>query len=216
MMTLYGYWRSSASYRVRIALGLKGIEVEHKAVNLKLSRQHMSEHVARNPQALVPVLELEDGQSLTQSLSIIEYLDDVYPAPPLMPSDPLLKAKVKSASQIIAADIAPIQNLRVLRYVRAEHGQSDEGVKNWAAHWIYKGFEALQWMGEDRETKFFMTDTPSQFECCLIPQIYNARRWGVNMNDFPVLLNVEEECMKLDAFLDAAPEAQHDAYPVES
>lgn len=215
-MTLYGYWRSSASYRVRIALGLKGIEVEHKAVNLKLSQQQMSEHVSRNPQALVPVLELEDSQTLTQSLSIIEYLEDVYPEPALLPSDPVLKAQVKAASQIIAADIAPIQNLRVLKYIRSEHEQEDEGVKLWAAHWIRKGFEALQWIGEDQDTKFFMTDEPSLFECCLIPQIYNARRWGVEMNDFPVLMRVEDECMKLGAFTDAAPEVQHDAQPVEA
>lgn len=211
MMTLYGYWRSSASYRVRIALGLKGVEVTHKFVNLKLLRQHTSEHIARNPQALVPVLELENGESLTQSLAIMEYLEDIHPKPALVPKNPILKAKVKAASQIIAADIAPIQNLRVLKYVRAEHGQGEPEVKKWAAHWIYKGFEALHWMGEVRDTKFFLTDEPGLFECCLIPQIYNARRWGVDMNDFPVLLAVEQECMKLAAFTNAAPENQADA-----
>lgn len=211
MMTLYGYWRSSASYRVRIALALKNISIQYEPVNLRLAKQHASEYRERNPQALVPVLELSDGQHLTQSLSIIEFLDDLYPNPALLPSDPVLKAQVKAASQIIAADIAPIQNLRVLKYIRAEHGQDDEGVKSWAAHWIRTGFEALEDMGKDNTTLFYLTDTPGLFECCLIPQIYNARRWGVDMEAFPKLLSVEETCMKLDAFQVAIPEKQADA-----
>ena len=140
MMKLYGYWRSSASYRVRIALALKGVEVEHIAVNLRTGEQGQGEHVARNPQGYLPVLELEDGTQLTQSLAIMDYIDATFREPALMPSDAVKRSKLLAASLIIATDIHPIQNLSVLKYIRAEHGQGDAGVKDWAAHWDYQRF----------------------------------------------------------------------------
>jgi len=202
MMTLYGYWRSSASYRVRIALGLKGVEVNHIAVNLRDGDQGEEAHKSRSPQGFVPVLELEDGTKLTQSLAILDYLDATYPEPKLRPSDVVLL--------VIASDISPIQNLSVLKYIRTKHGQDDAGVKRWAAHWIAKGFESLEIMG-DPKTTFFYTDNPTFFECCLIPQIYNARRFGVDMTRFPKLGAVEATCRPLPAFQNAQPENQQDA-----
>jgi maleylacetoacetate isomerase/maleylpyruvate isomerase len=210
MMTLYGYWRSSASYRVRIALGLKGIEVRHVPVNLREGEQLLSEHSERNPQGYLPVLELEDGTRLTQSLAILDYLDAAHSNPPLMPKDAILRSRILAASLVIASDISPIQNLSVLKYIRAEHGQEDAGVKKWSAHWIAKGFESLEKMANPN-TKFFYTDTPMFFECCLVPQIYNARRFGVDMDRFPSLLRVEKACQALEAFQAALPEAQSDA-----
>lgn len=210
MMTLYGYWRSSASYRVRIALELKGVEVNHVPVNLREGEQLLSEHSQRNPQGYLPVLELEDGTRLTQSLAILDYLDAAYPDPALMPKDAILRSRILAASLVIASDISPIQNLSVLKYIRAEHGQDDEGVKKWSAHWIAKGFESLEKMANP-ETEFFYTNSPMFFECCLVPQIYNARRFGVDMDRFPNLQRVEATCQSLDAFKAALPEAQLDA-----
>jgi maleylacetoacetate isomerase len=211
MMTLHGYWRSSASYRVRIALALKGIDVHHKAVNLKAGEQLGEAHAALNPQRLVPVLELEDGSRLTQSLAIIDYLEDAYPNPPLLPEDKMLRAKIRAAALVIASDVAPIQNLRVLKYIRAEHGQGDAGVKAWAQHWIGKGFESLEVLAGESENPFLFTNTPGYFECCLVPQIYNARRFGLDMSAYPKLSAIEESCSELLAFQLAAPENQPDA-----
>jgi maleylacetoacetate isomerase len=211
MMKLHGYWRSSASYRVRIALALKDVEVAHVAVNLREGAQGEAAHRARNPQGFVPVLELEDGTELTQSLAIMDYLDATFRDPNLMPSDAVLRSRILSASLIIASDIAPIQNLSVLKYIRAEHGQDDDGVKAWAAHWIGTGFEALETLAQTSDTPFLYTDRPMFFECCLVPQAYNARRFGVDMDRFPKLKEIDARCRDLHAFQKAAPENQHDA-----
>ena len=211
MMKLHGYWRSSASYRVRIALAMKGVEVEHVAVNLRAGEQGQAAHKGRNPQGFVPVLELEDGTELTQSLAIMDYIDATYREPNLMPGDAVLRSKILSASLIIASDIAPIQNLSVLKYIRAEHRQDDDGVKTWAAHWIARGFEALEVIAQKSDTPFLFTDRPMFFECCLIPQAYNARRFGVDMDRFPKLSDIDARCRELPAFQKAAPENQPDA-----
>jgi len=211
MDKLYGYWRSSASYRVRLALGLKNISVEHIPVNLKAGEQQSDTHQARNPQKLVPVMELEDGTRLTQSLAIIDYLEETVPTPALLPSNPALKAKVRAASHAIAADIAPIQNLRVLKYIRAEFGQDDGGVKKWAAHWISEGFEAVERLVRESDKPFLHRSEPGYFECCLIPQIYNARRFGVDMGRFPALATIDELLRTHPAFISALPENQKDA-----
>lgn len=211
MMTLHGYWRSSASYRVRIALALKGVEVKHVAVNLRDGEQGEREHIARNPQGFVPVLELEDGIRLTQSLAIMDYLDAKFRKPNLMPSDAVLRSKILSATLIIASDIAPIQNLSVLKYLRAEYEQGDDEVRDWAQHWISRGFKALEQQASASDTRFLFTDRPMFFECCLIPQIYNARRHGVDMDRFPKLKEIDARCRDLPAFQKAAPENQHDA-----
>ena len=211
MMTLYGYWRSSASYRVRIALNLKGVSVEHRPINLKSGEQHLESHKRLNTQPLVPILELEDGTRLTQSLAILDYLEETFPKPSLLPNDSVLKSQVKSAAQIIGTDIAPIQNLRVLKYIRAEHGQDDVGVKAWAAHWIEEGLRPLEMLAQKNEQVFFMMEKPGYFECCLIPQIYNAKRFGVDMSQFPKLSNINDICLKLPAFVQSLPENQQDA-----
>ena len=211
MMKLHGYWRSSASSRVRIALALKGIEVQHIAVNLRTGVQGEAAHRARNPQGFIPVLELADGTMLTQSLAIIDYLDRVHPEPSLMPADAVMRAKMLSAALVIAADIAPIQNLSVLKYIRADHGQDDEGVTSWAAHWIATGFAALEKIAATSDTPYLFTDKPMFFECCLIPQAYNARRFGVDMSAFPKLSEIDARCRALPAFIKAAAENQHDA-----
>ena len=211
MMKLYGYWRSSASYRVRIALALKGIEVKHIAVNLRDGAQLDAPHIARNPQGLVPVLELGDGTQLTQSLAIIDYLDAVYPEPILLPDDPVIRAKIRAAALAIAADIAPIQNLRVLKFIRAEHGQDDEGVKAWAAHWIKTGFKAVEKLAAQSDQPFLFSHAPGYFECCLMPQIYNAKRFGVDMSTFPNLVEIEQFASAHPAFIAAHPSAQSDA-----
>jgi len=210
-MILYGYWRSSASYRVRIALGLKGIEVHHKTVNLKTGAHLLGDHKRLNAQPFVPILELEDGTKLTQSLAILDYLEETYPTPALLPADPALKAQIKAGAQIIAGDIAPIQNLRVLKFIRAEHGQDDAGVKAWAAHWIAEGFRSLEAIAQQDSGALSRRDGPGYFECCLIPQIYNALRFGVNMVEFPVLLAIYEAVSEHPAFVNAAPENQADA-----
>ncbi len=211
MMKLYGYWRSSASYRVRIALALKGVEVEHIPVNLREGEQGQSEHISRNPQGYLPVLVLEDGTQLTQSLAIMDYIDATFRDPDLMPRDAVKRSKMLAASLIVATDIHPIQNLSVLKYIRAEHGQDDAGVTQWAAHWITKGFKALEEIAQGYETTYLMTDVPSFFECCLIPQVYNARRFGVDMDQFPRLKAIDAACRDLPAFIKAAPETQPDA-----
>lgn len=212
-MKLYGYWRSSASYRVRIALGLKGIMVEHHAVNLKAAEQLASGYTDVNFQPFVPVLELEDGTKLTQSLAILDYLEAVHPQPALLPEDPIVKAQIKAAAQIIAADIAPIQNLRILKFIRAEHGQDDEGVKSWAAHWITEGFRPLELMVQKYCHGLSKREGPGYFECCLIPQIYNALRFGVDMSKFPKLMAIYDVVLDHPAFINAVPENQHDAMP---
>ena len=196
---------------MRIALALKGVEVEHIAVNLRTGEQGQGVHLSRNPQGYLPVLELEDGTELTQSLAIMDYLDNAFLEPMLMPRDAVMRSKMLGSSLIIATDIHPIQNLSVLKYIRAEHGQDDAGVKQWAAHWISKGFAALETISQDYDTPFLMTQVPSFFECCLIPQVYNARRFGVDMDSFPKLKAIDAACNALPAFIKAAPENQADA-----
>lgn len=212
MMKLHGYWRSSASYRVRIALALKGVEVEHIAVNLREGEQGEQEHLSRNPQGFVPVLELEDGTELTQSLAIIDYIDATFREPDLMSRDAVLRSKILSASLIIASDISPIQNLSVLKYLRAEYEQGDDEVREWVRHWISRGFKALEKVASASDTPFLLTARPMLFECCLVPQVYNARRFGVDMDRFPKLKAIDARCRDLDAFKQAAPENQHDAF----
>ena len=211
MMILHGYWRSSASYRVRIALALKGVEVKHRSVNLKAGEQLDKAHADLNAQPFVPVLELEDGTKLTQSLAIMDFLDATYRDPQLMPPDAILRSKILSASLLIASDVAPIANLSVLKYLRAEYGQDDAGVKDWITYWIERGFTALETIAQTYDASFFMTEAPSFFECCLIPQVYNANRFGVDMTQFPKLSAINEACLALPAFDAVRPEKQIDA-----
>ncbi|MGH1539106.1 MAG: maleylacetoacetate isomerase [Arenicella sp.] len=211
MMVLHGYWRSSASYRVRIALALKKLEVRHKAVNLKVGEQLSGAHRLLNPQPLVPVLELKDGTMLTQSLVILDYLEQTFPDPALLPEEGIAQAKVKAAAHIIASDISPIQNLRVLQFIREHYGCESDDIKLWAKHWIHNGLKSIEYICQTNKNDFFLSDTPGYFECCLVPQLYNARRFGVDLSTFPLLTKLNEKCCGLTEFIQAAPENQADS-----
>lgn len=210
-MTLYGYWRSSASYRLRIALNMKGVEYTYRPINLVKGEQRSEAHLKRNAQGFVPVLELEDGTYLTQSLAIMDYLDATYDAPAFMPRDAILRSKVLSAALVIAADTAPIQNSSVLNHIKSEYAQDQNAAKAWAQKWIENGFSALEPIAAQRETPFLYTNDPAFFEICLIPQIYNAKRFGVDMTQFPALSEIDKACLDRPEFSKAAPENQIDA-----
>ena len=213
-MKLYTFFRSSASYRVRIALNLKGIDYEQAPIHLRRGggEQLMPAYTAINPQALVPALE-DGGKVLTQSLAIIEYLEEKHPKPALLPSDPADRARVRSMALVIACEVHPIQNLRVLTHVKKEFNQSDEQVNRWAQHWIDLGLSALVQMiaGQGRHGKFCFGDTPTLADICLIPQLGNGRRYGCDLGKYPAILDIEKNCMALAAFADSAPVKQPDA-----
>jgi maleylacetoacetate isomerase len=213
-MKLYTFFRSSASFRVRIALNLKGLKYEQAPIHLRRGggEQLSAAYKAINPQALVPALE-DGGKILTQSLAIIEYLEERYPQPPLLPRDPADKAVVRSMALIIACEVHPIQNLRVLQYVKREYNQSDEQVNRWAQHWIDLGLAALEQtiVAQARRGRFCFGDTPTLADICLVPQLGNARRYGCDLSPYPAIMEIEKNCMALPAFADAVPEKQPDA-----
>jgi len=213
-MKLYTFFRSSASYRVRIALNWKGIGYEQAAIHLRRGggEQLMPAYQALNPQGLVPALE-DNGRILTQSLAIIEYLEETHPNPPLLPQNAADKALVRSMALVIACEVHPIQNLRVLNYVKATYNQTDEQVNQWAQHWIDLGLSALQELivGQSKGGKFCFGDSPSLADICLIPQLGNARRYGCDLSKYPTILAIEKNCNAIPAFTDAAPEKQPDA-----
>lgn len=213
-MKLYTFFRSSASYRVRIALNLKGLSYEQAAIHLRRGggEQLSAAYKAINPQALVPALE-DNGKMLTQSLAIIEYLEETHPNPPLLPKNPADKALVRSMALVIACEVHPIQNLRVLNYVKANYNQTDEQVNKWAQHWIDLGLSALQEMiaAQPKRGKFCFGDAPTIADICLIPQLGNARRYGCDLSKYPAILAIEKNCNALSAFANAAPEKQPDA-----
>ncbi len=215
MPQLYTYFRSSAAYRVRIALALKG--VAHEAVPVHLARnggeQHSAAYRAKNPQGLVPALELDDGTALTQSLAIIEYLDETQPGPALLPADAEGRARVRAIAQGIACDIHPINNLRVLQYLGKELGATQDQKDAWYRHWIATGLQGLETMLASHPAKgrFCHGDTPTLADCCLVPQLFNARRFNCPMDDYPTLLRIDAACAELPAFQQAAPAVQPDA-----
>ena len=213
-MKLYTFFRSSASYRVRIALNLKGLSYESVAIHLRRGggEQLMPAYTKLNPQALVPALE-DNGSILTQSLAIIEYLEETHANPPLLPKDPTERALVRSMALVIACEVHPSQNLRVLNYVKATYHQTDEQVNKWAQHWIDLGLSALQTMitAQPKRGKFCFGDTPTLADICLIPQLGNARRYGCDLSKYPTILDIEKNCNAIAAFAGAAPEKQPDA-----
>jgi maleylacetoacetate isomerase/maleylpyruvate isomerase len=210
-MKLFSYWRSSAAYRVRIALNLKGLAYETVAVSLiaEGGQQHAAAYTALNPQKLVPTLVLDDGTALTQSLAIIDYLDALVPAPALLPADPLARAQVLSVAHAIAMDIHPLNNLRVMSWLAETYGADESGKIAWMQHWMQIGFAPLETMV--KPGPFAFGDSPSLADICLVPQIYNARRWGLDMTLYPKLAAIEAACLALPTFAHAAPEAQPDA-----
>jgi len=204
---LYDYWRSSAAYRVRIALNLKGIDYESRPIDLREDVQKSAEYRALNPQGLVPTLEI-DGQRLTQSLAIINYLDLRYPNQPLLPASAANRAHVVAMAMTIACDIHPLNNLRVLKYLKHELGQSQEAVDRWYAHWIKEGLPALEALAAPEAGKFLFGNAPTGADVCLVPQLYNARRYNVPLDNYPTLLRAEENANKMDAFAAAHPDRQ--------
>lgn len=212
-LRLYGYWRSSATYRVRIALNLKGLPYEIVPVNLIDGAQRGAEFRDLNPQAMIPVLR--DGvRVIRQSLAIIEYLEETYEGEAkLLPATARDRARVRALAQMVASDIHPIGNLRVLQYLEREFGAPQIERERWSRHWIEEGFRAIEALLVDNPAMglFCEGDVPSVADVCLVPQIYNARRWGVEMGEFPTIRRVEEACLALPAFERARPENQPDA-----
>jgi maleylacetoacetate isomerase len=208
---LYGYFRSSAAYRVRIALNLKAIEVDHLAVHLLKDggQQRLPEYAKVNPQAIVPTLELDDGRRITQSLAIIEYLDDVFPDPKLVPSEPFEAALTRAVALAISCDIHPISNLRILRYLKTELRHDQVETDAWYKHWTRVGLEAVDELISGGD--FCFSDRPTIADCCLIPQLFNARRFSVPIDDLQKILRVENTCEKIAAFVAAHPSRQPDA-----
>lgn len=208
-MRLHGYFRSTASYRVRIALNLKGLAYEQAFVRLREGEQRAPAFLARNPQGLVPALELDDGAVLTQSLAICEYLDDVHPEPPLLPRDAAQRARVRAVAQVIACDTHPVQNLKVLDRLRAL-GLAEEQVTAWARTTIAEGLDACDRLIAGAGGRYCFGDEVTLADICLVPQLFNARRFGVDLR-WPRLVQVEAACLALPAFAQAVPERQPDA-----
>ena len=215
-LTLYSYWRSSAAYRVRIALNLKGLSYQTIPVHLiKNGGEQLSDaYRAINPQGLVPVL-LHHDHVLTQSLAICEYLDECFGQYPLLPADSLQRARVRSLALQVACEIHPINNLRVQKYLKGKCGDYLDTVE-WMSHWMTEGFASIeqQLKNDSDGNSGYYRDRPGLFECFLVPQVYNAERYGTNMSVFPVISKIVTQCRELPAFIDAAPENQPDAVPV--
>ncbi len=211
-MKLYTYWRSTAAYRVRIALNLKGIEAEQVSVHLVRDggQQHTEAYVVKNPTHLVPSLELDDGTVLAQSLAIIDYLEALQPTPALLPAEPVLRARVLAAAHVIAMDIHPVNNLRVVAHLAQTFGADAAAKQDWMCHWMALGFDALEKMVMP-DTTYAFGDTPTLADICLVAQYYNARRWGLDLAPYPRLTEIEQTCLALPAFANARPEAQPDA-----
>jgi maleylpyruvate isomerase len=208
-MKLHGYFRSSASYRVRIALNLKGLGAEHLPHHLRKGEQRDPSYLAINPQGLVPTLQ-DQGTVITQSLAIIEWLEETHPTPPLLPRDPLRRAHVRAFAQVLACDTHPVQNLKVLARLR-ELGLPEEQVTGWAAWANREGLSACEALIANESGPFCFGDAPTMADLCLVPQLANARRFGVDVAVYPRLLKAEAAARNLKAFADAAPERQPDA-----
>jgi len=214
MRKLFGYFRSSAAYRVRIALGLKGLEYEHAGVNLLpgISEQKADAYRGLNPQGRVPYL-IDGDISLSQSSAILEYLEEAYPKSALLPVGLAARARVRQLCSIVASDIHPLNNLSVLTYLKTELGQDDDAVNTWYRHWISEGFSALEyWLAASKNTgRFCHGDTPGLADVYLVPQLYNARRFKVPLEGFPTIARIDSACSEIAAFRAATPENQPDA-----
>lgn len=211
-MKLHTYFRSSAAFRVRIALNLKGLEYEPSFIHLVKGEHRSPAYSGINPQALLP--SLEDGPArLSQSLAIIEYLEETRPKPPLLPAEPLDRARVRALSLLVACEIHPLNNLRTLQHLRKGLGLDENAVAEWYRHWIADGLAKLEadLAGDARTGKYCHGDTPSMADCCLVPQVINAGRFGNDLSPYPTVMRIHAECLKLEAFDRAQPMKQPDA-----
>jgi maleylacetoacetate isomerase len=209
---LYTYFRSSASFRVRIALNLKGLGYEPSLVHLPKGEHRGAAYSKVNPQALTPTLELDDGTQLAQSLAIMEYLDEVHPQAPLLPKDPKGRARVRSLALLVACEIHPLNNLRTLQHLKRALGQNEDQVNAWYRHWVADGlakFEAD--LAAGGSGRYCHGDVPTMADCCLVPQIFNAKRYQCDLAPYPVTMRIFDACMKLEAFDRAQPSKQPDA-----
>lgn len=212
MLKLYGYWRSSAAYRVRIACALKQLDYENVSVHLVKDggQQHLPSYGMLNPNHLVPTLQ--DGDLLlNQSMAIIEYLDEAYPEPALLPAEPTQRAKVRAMAQNLAVDCHPLNNLRVLKYLSSELNVDDGAKNRWYHHWVKTAFKGFELQLEGTSGLFCVGDQVTMADVCLVPQVYNAERFGVPMQDYPLINGIVRRCRQLTAFAEAAPENQPDA-----
>jgi maleylpyruvate isomerase len=217
-LILYGYPLSSASYRVRIALALKGLEVTAVTKQLRSGEHRQADFLQINPQGFVPALRLDDGEVLTQSLAIIEYLEEKYPDPPLLPSTPPARARVRALCQLIACDVHPLNNLRVLKYLEGQLGLDKGAREAWYHHWIEVGFAALEQClakesgagqpGAGHPGRFCYGDSPGMADVCLVPQVFNARRYGLDLTPYPRIVAIDAACRAIPAFDQASPERQ--------
>jgi maleylacetoacetate isomerase/maleylpyruvate isomerase len=208
---LYTYFRSSAAFRVRIALNLKGIAYQPVFVHLAKGEHRAADYAKVNPQALLPTLELDDGTRLNQSLAIIEYLDETHPQKPLVPKDAQQRARVRSLSYLIASEIHPLNNLRVLQHLKRALNQGEDQVSAWYRHWIADGLTKLEAELASDKGKFCHGEAPTMADCCLVPQIFNAKRYQSDLAPYPQTMRVFEACMQLEAFDRAQPSKQPDA-----
>lgn len=208
--TLYTYWRSSAAYRVRIALNVKGLAWSPKSVDLRTGAQSGVGYKLLNPQGMIPYL-IDGDIGLNQSVAIIEWLDETYPDPPLLPATPLMRARVRAAALTIACDIHPLNNLRVLKYLRSEFDRDQDAIDAWSRHWIEAGFESLEEIAEGSPGPYLFGETVTLADICLAPQMYNARRMQADVARFPKLCAIDKALVALPAFDAARPEAQADA-----
>jgi len=211
-MLLYGYWRSSAAYRVRIALNLKGMRYEQRSINLVKGEQRSGEYLSLNPQGRVPTLCVDDT-ALSQSLSIIEWLDETIPMPPLLPGTALERARVRALAQLVACEIHPPCNLNVKAFFTKVFGHSDDEWMKWYHHFIHAGFKALEGrLAEEKETGVFCHGHfPTMADICLVPQVYNAKRFGVDLSKYPTVRKINKLCLLQTSFMRASPEKQTDA-----
>jgi len=212
-LVLHNYFRSSTSYRVRIALALKGVDYEYVPHHLRHGEHREAPYLAVNPQGLVPALILEDGDMLSQSLAILEYLDETHPEPPILPKDPLGRARVRMLAQMVACEIHPVNNLRILTSLRTLFAASDDDVNNWFRHWVNETFVPMERLlaTATQTGKFCHGDTPGMADICLVAQVANNARFGVDMSPYPTISRINASCMELPAFQKAAPANQPDA-----
>ena len=209
-MKLYGYWRSTTSYRVRAALNLKKIAYDQVSVDLVAGEQRGADYLGMNPGGGVPTLVLDDGTALTQSMAILDYVDAMWPTPQLIPSEPLHRARVLAAAHAIALDIHPVNNLRVVTLLKERFGASQDDGQAWMCHWMAEGFRAVEAMVDDAVPFAFGT-APDLADLCIVAQAYNARRWGLDLAPFPKVVRIEDNCLALPEIAAAHPDRQPDA-----